>query len=106
MLGATFYATGDFHVDFLKQWFPRNYLYMAAPHLVVAIAGLLVRTSRPFVVTLLCTLSVALVLFYSFIWYIGEGGIAFVLYYPLAVFCFIGVAAYYSFRRPSPHEPS
>jgi hypothetical protein len=65
-----------------------NWMYMAAPHLVVILVALFSPRARSAAVAALLSLAVLLLSFQAWVWWrvpARESGLAWVLYFPLAV---------------------
>ena len=83
---------------YMDQWFIGNYLFMAAPHLLMAVLAAVSVLSKNTLVRILIGLNIVLI---AFAFYIQgfvsprETGLAWVLYYPL---CALFLLAYGAIR--------
>lgn len=82
-----------------------NWLYMATPHLLVmSVAAAIRSTRRQFLPCSLIALSLALVAFQCWVWWLvppRESGLAWVLYIPLAIVVLVSAAVFTICRQGS-----
>lgn len=99
---------GDLNVAYLSKWFWGNYLYMAAPHLLVVFAFLTVSSfsshAKKVTTVALLILDGFLLLFQLWIWYVvppHESGLAWVFYIPLWILILLGISTFDRFYSAS-----
>lgn len=101
---ALFLFVGVYNGGEVFRWFLPNYLYMAAPHLLVAAAAFLPRGRRPALLFVLALLNFLLVTFQLWVLFAvppRESGLAWVLYIPLwvAALALSGLVLFVAQRR-------
>lgn len=114
IFGVSAFRHGHLTAEYLSHWFLGNYLFMAAPHLLVLFAFLTVSSfssqERRLTVFSLLFLNITLLVFQSWVWFVvpaGESGLAWVLYIPVWVICLLLIAAFHYYRGDKlPLNPS
>ena len=92
---ASVYRHGHFTYVYLVGWFVENYVYMAAPHLLMLLASIVDPRPRSVLPIILVVLNVILVLFQCWIWFVvpgRESGLAWMFYIPAWI---LGLGAVY-----------
>jgi hypothetical protein len=101
---ALFLLVGVYNGDAVFRWFLPNYLYMAAPHLLVATVAFWPGGRRPALLLVLVLLNVLLVAFQLWVRFAvppRESGFAWALYIPLwvAALAIAGLVLFVARRR-------
>ncbi len=84
----------DLGHDYLFMWLPSNYLYMATPHWLTVLVGIVFSIRRVKIILTLTVLDVVLIIFQAGIFAFvtpRESGLAWVLYIPVWMIALVAV---------------